>query len=348
MAATIKPITSADHDQLARFLAAFPGDGRDYAHWRDRLNLWWRDNPAATGDFPRGWLLMEGERLVGSLGNIPTTMLVAGRETTVMNATAWRVLPEYRQQSLPLFFGLMSAAQQTVLFCTTPNPTALEILRGLKFRPVPRSERAYHVRLSFTRPLELRLGLLGRLLSIPPNLVQRARLGLMTLPRRLKVSPVSRAGAEFDELWANTRVLYPTTNLRTAAVLNWRTQGRPDLGKTILAAHEGRKLWGYAVLRQIGEPVDQGLECLDLWADPAKPAAFRALVRWSVLHGLRQGLDLVIFHPFSRPLERALDQVRLGRFKDAPRNHFYLARGQACEAMEGPAMLCCLQGDVGL
>ncbi len=347
--ASIKPIAPEHFEQLASFLAEFPDEGRYQEHWRGRMRLWWEDNPAVLGELPRGWGLWENGRLVGCLGNIPTRMQSAGGQITVFNATAWRVLPEYRGQSLGLFFFLISAAQSSLLFCTTPSPTALDILKGLKFKTMPGAQRQYQVRLTYTRPLELRLGRAGALAAALPNLLRGLSLGRSKPPAGLRLEETSWADQAWDRLWEATRAGQGLTNVRDAATVNWLCRGHADLGKILLACRRGDELLGYALARQVGRPGDQGLECLDLWCDPAQPQVREALLGGLLDLARARSLDLLMLHPFGPELAASLQRWGLGAFRPIARQHFYMARGELLQAVEqGGCYLCCLQGDVGL
>ncbi len=351
--AEIRPLSALDHEVVAAFLAGFPGEKRGLEHWRGRVGLWWEINPCPADGAPRGWGLWQGGEMVGCLGNIPTAMLIAGRQAAALNATAWKVLPEFRQHSLGMFFALMGAARDSLLFCTTPNEVSRQILGGLKFAPVPHGDRQNLARLAYGRPLEVRLpaGIKGlaRALAWPLNLAARLGLGLRRFPAGLEAHELSQAGPEFDELWGATRGLYRTTNLRGAAQLNWLCFGHPDLAKTLLGCFGPRGLEGFAIAREVGSPGDLALECLDLWTDPAQPGAVAALALGLVRLGRRRGLDAVILHHFSRALGRELTDLGLGRPKQVTRHAYVLARGALAGELTGEGTyLTALQGDVGL
>lgn len=351
--AELRPISAEDHQAVAGFLAGFPGETRGLAHWQGRVRLWWESNPCPPGPAPRGWGLWQSGELVGSLGNIPTAMLIAGRPATAHNATAWKVLPEFRGQSLSLFFALMGAARDSILFCTTPNEASRQILGGLKFSQVPHSESQTIARLTYGRPLALRLPAplkpLAPALAWPLNLAGRLGLAGKRAPAGLEVAELTQAGPEFDALWAATQGRYRTTNLRGAAQVNWICFGHPDLAKILLGCFAGGRLAGYAILREAGSPGDRALECLDLWTDPARPDTVAALALGMVRQGQARKVDAVILHHFHADLGRRLTTLGLGRPKHVTRHAYLLARGTlAGEAAGEGAYLTALQGDVGL
>ena len=76
---TLRDVEDRDLLPLAEFLP------KGFAHtnpefWLRRFDLWWTQNPAWTPQIPRGWVLDDGTKLVGFIGNIPVTFLVRGEK----------------------------------------------------------------------------------------------------------------------------------------------------------------------------------------------------------------------------------------------------------------------------
>ena len=346
----VRALNLDDLPALAAFLAAWPGEKRDQEFWRQRLDFWWPGNPAFSGAEPLGWCLEEAGEMVGFVGSIPSDLVLDGRPIKVLNATTWRVLEPFREHSLRLWFALLGAGKGSVIFCTTPNEVALEILQGLKFRPTPPPHAQSNVNLDFQVPVRLRLGdhPLSGLVAWGLGLAQRRRVRARALPPGLTVEPLERAGEEFDQLWQRTSRLHATTNLRSAAWVQWYCFGMPALPKVLLACRAGGRLQGYAILRAVGKGGDRGLELLDLWVDPSQPRVVEALFTGAAHYALERKYHVLALHHFSPFLARELAAWGLGRLKEQERRHFWRARGAAAQAMEQDAYLVYLQGDVGL
>ena len=79
-----------------------------------------------------GFMLVDGDRVVGLFGAIYAEREIAGQRHRLMNHTSWSVLPAYRRQSLELLQALLA---QTGYHVTsfTPNPEVVEICRYLGF-----------------------------------------------------------------------------------------------------------------------------------------------------------------------------------------------------------------------
>ena len=132
---------------------------------------------------------------------------------------------------------------------------------------------------------------------------------------------VSRLSGEFDpsfdELFEDVAAVIPCIPEKDAAFLNWRYgPGSPQYPVTVLAAREGARLLGYAVLRVTREGEDGYL--LDLTARPGRRDATRALLREAVREFRRQGAHIIRYRFSDSPTSpRMADLWRLGFF---PRN----------------------------
>jgi hypothetical protein len=132
-------------------------------------------------------------------------------------------------------------------------------------------------------------------------------------------------------------------------VLNWLCSGPSRLSKVLLGAYQDRRLVGFAVLRPIGEPGDLGLQCLDLWHDPAMPLAVEGLFQGALEYARDKSFDVLVFPHFSRDLAQRLEKWGLGRAKNIPHCHYFRAKKAASQALfQGRTYLVGLQGDVGL
>jgi hypothetical protein len=81
------PIGPADYDELATFLAEFPGERTEGRAWQARLLIWWDSNPAFEGNAKRGWLLRSNGAIVGMLGVILSLFQMGGEPIVVHSLT---------------------------------------------------------------------------------------------------------------------------------------------------------------------------------------------------------------------------------------------------------------------
>ncbi len=126
MTAELTPITDADVAAVADFL---------HANFNDRIP--WALSCSAVPwkvEAPNyGFMLRDGQRVVGALLALYSERLVAGRVERFCNIGTWYVLPGYRSRSISLLTALL--AQQGYHFTVlTPGEGPQEILAWLRFR----------------------------------------------------------------------------------------------------------------------------------------------------------------------------------------------------------------------
>ena len=85
--AKLRLVTPEDYGALCAMLSAFHWEGMTPMPWEERLRHWWEGNPAFHPDWERGWVLDDGEKLVGFLGSVPRRVALDGQVTLSANAT---------------------------------------------------------------------------------------------------------------------------------------------------------------------------------------------------------------------------------------------------------------------
>jgi hypothetical protein len=331
----LAPVSHAHYPALCEFLAAFDGDTESPKQWRDHFRFWWDENPVGK-EADRGWVLtIPGGRIVGFIGVIPTEFQCLGERSVVLNATTWRVAEDYRAHSLKLFFRMVSAAKETILFNTTPNRNVAPILDRLKFQKIPaaggdRGKRPASVLVLSPRKLLKRklggggAGIVATIGAPLLNLVQWIRLDR---PRTLScdAQELHVADSAFDDLWERTRARYPNTAVRSSQALNWYCFGGTTGARRLVAAFAGERLVGHAIFRQPRNSEIQSLECVDLWTDPDEKDAVAALVFHARKLAQQEGHDLVLFPHFNATLGKTLAGLGLFSLKVGWRGGYFYA-----------------------
>ncbi len=131
MTVELAPITEADMPAVADLLHANLNDQVPWA--RSCLTVPWKT------DAPNhGFLLRDGQTVVGAYVAFYSERLVAGRVERFCNLAAWYVLPAYRFHSIRLLKALL--AQEGYHFTgLSANETVLGIFARLKFRSLDTS-----------------------------------------------------------------------------------------------------------------------------------------------------------------------------------------------------------------
>ena len=131
MTVEISPITDADVAAVAEFL---------HVNFQDRIP-WARSRLAGPwkAEAPnRGFMLHDGQRIVGAHTAFYSERLVAGRVERFCDLGTWYVLPEFRFHSIRLIKALL--AQDSYHFTSlTPSDKVAAIHTRLGFRPLDTS-----------------------------------------------------------------------------------------------------------------------------------------------------------------------------------------------------------------
>jgi hypothetical protein len=123
--AQVLPITAADLPEVAEFLATHHNAA---VPWLPASVVPWRVQSPN-----HGFMLKDGERVVGTVLALYSERSIAGRVERFCNMGSWCVLPEYRSRSMALLKTLLS--QPGFHFTTfSPDDGPQEILAWLRFR----------------------------------------------------------------------------------------------------------------------------------------------------------------------------------------------------------------------
>ncbi len=336
MTARAVAIAAGDEADVARFLAAFPGDHHGEERWRRRLRHWWDANPAfsdagapessehlpvtpsvhsrpeaSAHPRPRGWILRGDDGAIGGfLGNIPRLFRRSGSDVVAHCASTWRVLPAYRQLSLHLYAAHISAGRHTVLINATPNAGVIKVLESLKYRTVSISSSGRRFLLPL-RPMRLARAYAGdRPGASVLSLAGATALAAMAMPARWRVAmprgrevrEITTPTDEVDTLWQAARDQVPNTSVRTAAQLAWLCTTNPHAPKHIVGCYAGGVLEGFAITREESFDGVRSIEVMDLW-----PAMMGRDTLMALLAGLRDrgeatGCDVLVLHDYSTAL----------------------------------------------
>ena len=98
----VKQIDPSYFPRAAIFLEKMTNNEFPKELWIDRFHLWWEDNPVFYAEKRSGWILTDGENIVGFFAVIPVHYHFKGEEIPGHSATSWFVDPEYRKHSLKL------------------------------------------------------------------------------------------------------------------------------------------------------------------------------------------------------------------------------------------------------
>src|SRR5437870_4422714 len=92
---SLRPAAFEDYAEIAAVARENGLRASDEREWR----RFWTDSPLwprIGRQWPIGWVLEAGGRIVGSIVSVPSLYVFQGRELICANGRAWNVLPSYR------------------------------------------------------------------------------------------------------------------------------------------------------------------------------------------------------------------------------------------------------------
>jgi hypothetical protein len=131
----IREARSDDFERVYPLLLQFDNPHLDVEHWRQLFI----DHTGLQND-RFGWMLLEGDDVVGFVCTTWSDRTIRGRKTRICNTSNWIVKPEYRAHSLALY---MKAITDKSVAVTNLTPTAqvLKLMERLGFTLMDATER---------------------------------------------------------------------------------------------------------------------------------------------------------------------------------------------------------------
>ncbi|MBF0436988.1 MAG: hypothetical protein HQL77_16675 [Magnetococcales bacterium] len=126
----VRPVLDADLGAVCQFFHEHLGGGMSVEVWKNAFSQQWMpDRPN------HGYMLLDGERVVGAFGAIYAQRSIRGNLETFCNHNSWVVLPAYRAKSLGLLHALLRQKGYHVTV-VTPNPKVARIYELRGYRPL--------------------------------------------------------------------------------------------------------------------------------------------------------------------------------------------------------------------
>jgi hypothetical protein len=307
--ATVRQVHDSDIEAVGRLSQAAGWAPPTVESWHHL----WRANPALAEapEAPRGWVLTDGDDVVGFLANIVQLYELNGRRIRAACAASMVVDPRQRGSSLQLYMAFVRQSAVDLLLNTTAAPEVSKISEFLKFRRIPQpayNRSSYWILrpLAFARSALRKKGLppwlaalggpaLGTALAIEAAI--RGRGPRYGADLETRVVPADGIGSEFDELWRRTRE-DPASLLavRDAATLRWHfaARERPNPPFLVTATRDGT-LAGYAaVVRQDADHLGLTRARLaDLVVEGPDDSVVRALLHAACGEAGRRGASMM-------------------------------------------------------
>ena len=130
----VTPAVRTDFAQILPLLREFPNQRLSSDDWHRLLF----DPPWPVPEDRVGYVLRDGDEVVGFLGTILSTRTIRGRAERFCNLSSWIVRESHRSASLQLVFPVLSIRDHTIVNLTA-SPTAHEVFRSLGFSVLERA-----------------------------------------------------------------------------------------------------------------------------------------------------------------------------------------------------------------
>lgn len=255
----------------------------------------WKDNPAVLAGKAAqriGWVLLDGEKIVGFLGSIPLLYQFRGKTLTVAATCRFAVEQGYRGLSHLLVNSFFRQKDVDLFLNTTATVGAGKMMTALRASPVPQQDYG-RVLFWVLQPTQFAQTVLyrtkapqtlSRLMSAPGGLLIRAdtafrrrRPALSAAGYDIRESCLEGLGPEFSRFWEERAREAPYLFAhRTPEILRWHFSA-PGSRKTttVLSCWQEARLLGYAILRH--DPPQEGFR-RSLIADLMVKSLDRALI----------------------------------------------------------------------
>lgn len=308
-------------------MADLPGVGQLYetVDWPPpTVDSWrriWDENPAFSPSVARGWVLSDGDQIVGFLGNLQRQFRFGGRDLLAAVACSLVVAPAYRGHSLRLAAQFSKQPNVDILMTTTAASQTTKIFEFLKFARMPQPE--YDLSLYWilrTRPFvasvmrkkgmsEFSSHILGVTFAFP------LWIWLNCSGRRLCTKqPVTTFVAEEDstpeinQLWQRANRSSRLMAIRDFRTLGWQFKvGKRTTTKLICARRNGRVCGYLALVPRHNKHIGLRRYIVgDLFVDGDSPQITSELLSAAARIATKQGASMLMIDGFPREIRDAL------------------------------------------
>jgi hypothetical protein len=203
-------------------------------------------------------VVLDGERVVGSLGHMPAEFWIQGRREPVRYTHDLLVDPEYRG---PRGIGNSLVAHAYAqgdffpggMWMTHPSFRLHEMCGFNAVKPMS----------TYTLVLDTRAFLARRGMGGARGAVARGARGARrawgrrAAPRGVSLLELARFDPSFDAAWERLAKSYGITRVRDAAYVNWKYADHPHLDYRLLIASRGDQTAGYLIWRAAPEHANE-------------------------------------------------------------------------------------------
>ena len=323
---TLREVEFEDYSEFEELKkrVGLSSDSREY--WD---NLWSNPTFKEEGiDPPHGWFLLDGEKTVGHIGNMPHVFYLDEERHVATTSTAMGVDSKYRAYSI-LLADTFFKQKNVDLFITTGIESVCKLFEFLKGKKIPQHDynQVLYWILNPTQFIEAGLKrkgqssypilLGGKILGLPvfffEQLYRKFSIDNQDKFHMTEIDPLE-ISYEFEILWERKKIERNRIQFsRNSALLRWHYNPPAKTFKTkIICCHDNSRLIGYAVLRSEFEP-SIGLlrsKIVDLIAEKDDPKIIDHLFRGCYKYARESGCGVIEVIGFPRVIRDCLDKYK--------------------------------------
>jgi len=332
--AEVREAEFADYEKIAALLVRNGLAVKGREQWEHL----WRNSPVYQqhSDWPIGWVVENGQEIVGFLGNIPLKYYFKGRQILASGLHAFALDSAHRGLGLVLLDGLIGSAPAVEYFVgSTANANSSKVLDrlGIGRMPVGDWESSSFWITNYDGFVCSALSKRGwpALLSGVASPALKVYDKVLKNPwpyQRLALIQQTTFGESFDGFWQElleARSVLFLAN-RSSETLNWHFRHSLALGRAWVVTHEvNSRIIAYGVFqRQDYEEVGlQRIRLVDYQALPGTGDTLTSILAWGLNECRAQGIHMLEAFGFHPEKQQIIDRLAPHRRKLTAWTYFH-------------------------
>lgn len=333
-ASDIREATFADYEPIAALILRNGLGIKSREEWEHL----WTNNPAykRTRNWPIGWVVQDGPKIVGFLGNIPVSYQFKGHEILASSLHAFALDSTHRGLGLLLLNRLWESAEEVEYFVgSTANLNSSKVLDRLEVSRIPVGDwenSAFWITNygGFASSAISRKAWPHSLASLAsPALEIYDKVAKTPWPRQtLELNRNRQLDSRFDTFWQERLRAYPTHFLanRSRDVLDWHFRYSLAQNRAWVVTHEVNScVRAYAIFQRQDYP-DINLKrvrLVDFQALPDANDALSSMLAWGLNECRAHGIHMLEAFGFRPEKQQIINRLAPHRRKLAGWMYFH-------------------------
>ncbi len=336
-AVTVRETRLSDYEQIAALESRNGLETKPRAEWEHL----WLNNPVfgRLTNWPIGWVVEnDGEGIVGSVGNLPLSYILDGREIIAASARAFVADQPFRGHTFSLVRRFSHQKQPELLMVSSANSNSAPLLQAIRFARVPtgswdesRFWVTNHRGLMASALLKKRLPAIFGYALLP---FLRLRDAFSKKPRRTnsELTICTEFDERFDQFWAELKRMRPCLMAnRSSETLAWHFKHALQQKRAwIVTLKEGWRLLAYSIFLRHDKP-ELGLtrmRLVDFQTLHTNMDVLEPMLSWALQKCREQGIHMLEAFGFSPDKQKVIDSLSPHRRQFPAWTFFYNAREQ--------------------